>query len=363
MSLLPPLLSLGTAGLPRNPDIFVNLVSASLTSLSLTSLDSANEDTHWYQPHHLGTSLASYCSYGDPSSGVDPNNYDVCANSLYVTTKIPPWKLGDSNLAQTIVEDELERYYGGWYSNNYSNNDEEVCVNNACNTTTATTTTNAANKPRLGCVLIHAPTCWEGWHPSCSSHNNAHNDWKETWLGLEMSLLSYNTTRCIGISNFRDSEVKEMISWINERKANNDLYATLPMLYQGSANPYHPPPSTLLKTLQTIQCQFQAYSMFGQSVHISGKHEINPLSGVRTISTPLLINPVLLNIAQEYEWSVTRVILEWGKAKLWLLLARSSNPTRIQEYAALINEWESESYVKLREDDVRRIDELKEWRG
>ena len=369
---LPPPLSLGTAGLPRSQDPttispFPQLIIQSLSPpSSLQSIDGAYESTHWYNPTELALGITSSCNNS-------PADYLGCVDSLYITTKIPPWELGNSVRARDIAREELERYYIGWWDE-----DANESFSKSCTVKDDHTCDNLRKKkqPALGCLLIHAPMCWEGWHPKCSE-NEFSSNWRETWKGMEAALHLDHTVRCIGISNFRATEVKEMQEWISGRQSRNksskmnlDPFATFPMVYQGSANPYFPPSQTLLSLINDMGARFQAYSIMGKGVYISGKEEVEALAAAsqfggleRLISTPVLKNPVIRAIAQSYKWSTARVILEWGRAKGWLVISRTSDAEHIKQLGELRERWTVEPEVGMKVEDVAKIDELAEWRG
>ena len=131
-SMLLPLYHHGTAGLhfqsrtlpPMNHAWHVSLL---LSNTSVPNIDTAFEDSQWYDPRATSTGIYNYCTSSSRA-------YERCIDELFVTTKLPPWVFGDKAKTDDILDNEYERFVNRWYQDDDFYHDDYIDLSDSANT-------------------------------------------------------------------------------------------------------------------------------------------------------------------------------------------------------------------------------------
>ena len=142
------------------------------------SFDTAEAD-QWYNQELMGEAIASYFEDNfDHQCIMDDEEYctNTCAReNLRVSTKIPPWEL-------TSIENIRRRAEAS-----------RKIVVGFCDDESSPTYP-------MDVYYIHAPACWDGWHPRCDGVKNT-LPLREAWLGMEAVVGTDHNAKRIGLSN------------------------------------------------------------------------------------------------------------------------------------------------------------------
>lgn len=177
----------------------------------------------------------------------------------------------------------------------------------------------ALNVDYLDMYMIHFPM------PSL-------NLYKEAWSALE-KLYKDGKVRVIGISNFKEHHIKEILQ----------MCSVKPMVNELELNPYY------------TQKGLRKYC------ELEGIHVINwfPLGGPQNPLVPyplegfkiLLEEPYLLKLGKKYGKSAAQIALRWAVEHNFTPIPKSSSPKRIYENREIFD-------FKLTPDEVAAIDGL-----
>lgn len=150
----------------------------------------------------------------------------------------------------------------------------------------------------------------------------------ETWRAMER-LLEENRVRAIGVCNFRISDIELVLASANVPPACNQI----------ENHPYFSQPD-VEAFCKEQNIQVVSYSPLGTGTW----------SDIPTSSKPV-VDPVIKEIAEQYEVSPAQVILRWNLQHGWVPIPKSENPGRMRQNIDL------EGFV-LDASDMNRIDAL-----
>ncbi|CAN0018619.1 unnamed protein product [Scytosiphon promiscuus] len=178
-------------------------------------------------------------------------------------------------------------------------------------------------------LLLHSPFCWPG---SCPDNPTA---WQEGWRGLE-KLYSEGAVRAIGVSNFSESLLRELLQ----------MTTVVPAAVQNWMDPFHQD-----RAVRTLCAEhgiaYIAYSTLG------GQWAYRPSSS--PFPNPVSADPILKGIATTHGTSVQAVSLSWALQSGAIILPRSSNPERMRENLRRFVDVD-ESFGSATDDGVQRLE-------
>lgn len=268
------------------------------------AFDTAEADI-WYNQETVGKALAEY--FKDEAANeciMDDEEYctSTCSReNLRIATKIPPWEL-------TSIENIRQRAA-----------DSRDILLGFCD---------SENSPKypLDVYYIHAPDCWEGWHPRCNGVKHT-LPLRESWLGMEyVAGVDHNAKR-IGLSNVRPSELLDIIQFVKERQRSDRGEGPpprMPDVLQAYADPLHPA-SELRRICKEHGIEFVSYSTLGT------QHRM------RNGSNPVLGNAQIKQIATKHNRSAAEVVLSWALHHDMSVIPRSTKEEHISELSNLLN--------------------------
>jgi diketogulonate reductase-like aldo/keto reductase len=333
-----PSVGFGTAGL--GPACF-QVVQTALEA-GFRVLDTAEAD-YWYDQAAVGRGLEEYWRkdlVSEVDSCVD-SQIDECVSDgagllllcapegLRVSTKIPPWSL-------TSVQDirnhaaASRRELVGFCQDSVVvewNGHEEVLENHF----------------PLDVYFIHAPACWDGWHPRCDNPPDNLLDLRSAWMALEAVVgLDYSARR-IGLSNVSPAELLDIIHFVRERQESGSTTMPPPRMpdaVQAFADPIYPSPD-LRRICQQHGIEFVSYSTLGT------QHRATP-------NNPVLTHTIVRDLSDKYQRSTAEVVLSWALQNSMSIIPRSSREPHIVELATLINE----PHGFLSQQDLLKMDSI-----
>jgi len=284
------------------------------------NFDTAEAD-QWYNQELVGKALASYFDERiDDQCIMDDEEYctNACAReNLRVSTKIPPWELTSIDNIRRRAEASRNVVVGFC--------DDE-----------------STPKYPMDVYYIHAPACWDGWHPRCNGVKNTLS-LREAWLGMEAVAGTDHNAKRIGLSNVSPNQLRDIIHFVKDREATYDGVGPPPRIpdaLQAYADPLQPA-SELRTICKENGIEFVSYSTLGT------QHRM------RDGSNPILGNTGINEIAERYNRSAAEVVLSWAIHNGMSVIPRSTKEQHISQLSSLLN-WES----FLKDEDVLAIDAL-----
>mmetsp|Transcript_1435 Transcript_1435/g.1955 ORF Transcript_1435/g.1955 Transcript_1435/m.1955 type:complete len:358 (-) Transcript_1435:1611-2684(-) len=338
----------GTAGLG---DRCFDVVTMALEE-GFRRFDTA-EAEYWYDQSSTGRALKDFfITRQDDEKCIDEHGQisRACSTTchsedLRVSTKIPPWSLTSHYDIRHHAATSRQELVG--FCDHVLVEEEDG-------------TTNILPYP-LDVYYIHAPACWQGWHPRCNDPPPTLS-LHDSWLAMEAIVGLDKTASRIGLSNVHPPQFRELITWILQRQEdykknnhhvgnNNEPIAPprLPDVMQAYADPIKP-----AKELRDIcmehGIEFVSYSTLGTQ------------HGMQGAQNPVLGSPVVLDLAKYYQRSTAEIVLQWARQHHMSVIPRSSKRVHIQELARLLPEQISSSLSKfeLSSHDMERLDSLKD---
>jgi len=284
------------------------------------AFDTAEADV-WYNQDLVGRALASYFDEKiDNQCIMDDEEYctNICSQeNLRVSTKIPPWELTSIDNIRRRAEESRKITVGFC--------DDE---------------TNP--KYPMDVYYIHAPECWEGWHPRCNGVKNT-LPLREAWLGMEAVVGTDHNTKRIGLSNIWPNQLRDIIRFVKDREASYDGVGPpprMPDVLQAYADPLKPA-TELREICKENGIEFVSYSTLGTQHRMSDG------------TNPVLSNPKINEIAEKHDRSAAEVVLSWAIHNGMSVIPRSTKKHHIFQLSRLLNR---ESF--LYNEDLLAIDAL-----
>lgn len=284
-----------------------------------------------------------------PETGIRLQNNPCYEEDLRISTKIPPWQLTSvTNIRERAKEsrqqllgfcDDLVLSPDEQYSSNKNVYDDEK--------------NNDTVLYPLDVYYIHAPKCWQGWHPRCNSLKESTLPLKEAWLAMEAVVgIDQSATR-IGLSNVNDHELLDIIQFVQQRQKrqlknnrSSESYPPprMPDVLQSYADPLRPA-KRLRQICEKYNIEFVSYSTLGTQHRSFHEKGINPV----------LSHPTIQSLAYKYKRSTAEVVLSWAMASGMSVIPRSKTEEHIEELANMLHR---ENVDFLSEEDLKLVDAM-----
>jgi diketogulonate reductase-like aldo/keto reductase len=275
--------------------------------------DTAEADW-WYDQPAVGRALKDF--FSDSSS--------VC-DGLEVSTKIPPWSLTSNSDIRAHAAHSRTELLGFCEETMIYDPDKDF--------------EKSVPYP-LDVYYIHAPRCWQGWHPRCDNPPPTLN-LKDAWVAMESVVGVDHSAKRIGLSNVHPPELLEIIRFAQERIDAGHTYPPprIPDVLQAYADPLHPA-EELRKICAEHGIEFVSYSTLGTQHRNVGEN-------------PVLTSPIVVQLAEKHSRSVAEVVLSWALLTNMSVIPRSSKKHHIAELARLLD-----NPTFLNENDLEAIDSM-----
>ncbi|XP_018013343.1 uncharacterized oxidoreductase ZK1290.5 [Hyalella azteca] len=143
----------------------------------------------------------------------------------------------------------------------------------------------------------------------------------ETWRTLEL-LYDEERVRCIGVSNFDESDLLELLS--------DPELSTTPHINQCEFHPFHNP-IRIRDFCSQHHIQFEGYCPLGK-----GK---------------ILDDPVLVEMAKVYRKSVSQILIRWNIQQRVVCIPKSTKPERVEINSQVFD-------FSLSEEDMAKLSSL-----
>jgi len=262
----------------------------------------------WYDQVTVGKALEAFFQdqMSEECQMDDEVFEEYCTNTcslekLEISTKIPPWELTSIDNIRRNAEESRRVLVG--FCDDESN-----------------------YKYRLDVYYIHAPECWEGWHPRCNGVKDT-LPLREAWIGMEAVVgQDYNAKR-VGLSNVWPNQLRDIIRFVKDRQATYSGEGPpprIPDVVQAYADPLHPA-TELRQVCQEHGIEFVSYSTLGT------QHRM------RDGTNPVLNNPHINEIAEKHDRSSAEVVLSWAIQNDMSVIPRSTKKQHIMQLSNLLN--------------------------
>ena len=336
-SSVPPIgIGFGTAGLGGNT---IYAVTAALSE-GFRNFDTA-EASWWYDQEALGQTLQTYFSETCDKDESCSFSVDCASHSLRISTKIPPWELKSASHIRQRASNSRQQLVG--FCNPISSNVANPFRSRELHNNEEKDNKDVSLPYPLDVYYIHAPQCWDGWHPDCDGVEDTLG-LREAWLAMEAVVGIDHSAARIGLSNIDAEELQDIVEFVKERNANTPNYyppPRMPDVVQIYADPFEPA-LELRQLCEQYGIEFVSYSTLG-SQHMRYENSKNPV----------LENAVIQRIAKNHGRSAAEVVLSWAIQNRMSVIPRSSKESHIKELAKLL-------YLPpfLTDDEVQTIDSL-----
>jgi len=182
-------------------------------------------------------------------------------------------------------------------------------------------------KPSFSLVNLFffaAPTCWDGWHPRCTSPPET-LALRDAWLAMEAVVGLDHSAKRIGLSNVSAAELLDIISFVKEREAAGEVNPPprIPDAVQIYADPIRPA-KELRRICEEHGIEFVSYSTLGTQ-HRQGRN-------------PVLTNDNVVKLAETHQRSVAEVVLSWARQRNMSVIPRSTKEQHIKELANMLTQ-------------------------
>jgi diketogulonate reductase-like aldo/keto reductase len=268
--------------------------------------DTAEADW-WYDQKAVGLALKTFFT----NDCTDGEQCKTCTSEdIRISTKIPPWSLTSATDIRAHAADSRQELVGFCQENHFP----------------------------LDVYYIHAPACWEGWHPRCDDAPST-LALRDAWMAMEAVVGIDNNARRIGLSNVGPAELRDIIQFVKDRPVDSYPPPRMPDVLQAFADPISP--SEELRRICAFHgIEFVSYSTLGT------QH--------RGKSNPVLTSPIVKELAHRHDRSVAEVVLSWALQKDMSVIPRSTQENHIAELAKLLTQ-----PPFLSPQDLEAIDSMK----
>lgn len=261
----------------------------------------------WYDQKSVGSSLEAYFR-GQINDECQMDDEQYCTNTcllenLNISTKIPPWELTSVDNIRNRAEESRKMLVGFC-------DDESIL------------------KFPMDVYYIHAPYCWDGWHPRCEGVKDTLN-LEEAWIAMEAVVGEDHNTKRVGVSNVWPDQLKKLIQFVKDRQR---IYngqgppPRMPDVVQAYADPLKPS-KELREVCRENGIEFVSYSTLGTQHRRTSDGK-----------NPVLSNSVINSIAVNHQRSAAEVVLSWAIQEGMGVIPRSSNEKHIMELSSLLTQ-------------------------
>jgi diketogulonate reductase-like aldo/keto reductase len=328
----------GTAGLGGNT---IAAVTAALQE-GFRNFDTA-EASWWYDQAAVGYALKQFFSATSGETCVDHQEdalrLDQCSttidcgkHSIRVSTKIPPWELLSSTHIRQRAADSRKELLG--FCDPISLSDQGIIANPFTEMSSYGDVQDESSQVMIPYPLdvyyIHAPKCWDGWHPNCDGVTPDDTlDLREAWLAMEAVVGLDHSAARIGLSNVNAEELEDIIEFVHERLQSGQQEQYPPPRMPDAVQIYADPLDSAVELRQLCShhgIEFVSYSTLGTQ-HMRYENSKNPV----------LQSKVIQRIAAHHGRSTAEVVLSWAIQNGMSVIPRSGNADHINELAKLIH--------------------------
>jgi diketogulonate reductase-like aldo/keto reductase len=276
--------------------------------------DTAEAD-YWYRQGEVGKALETFF-YKDHQDDecVDDSQQEECSRTcasegLEISTKIPPWSLTSEDNIRANAKESREELVGFC--------EDQVLADENGNIV-------EARPYPLDVYYIHAPHCWDGWHPRCTSPPPTLS-LRDAWRGMEAVVGIDHSAKRIGLSNVSPAELLDIIAFVQERQAAGETNPPprMPDALQAFADPLKPA-KELRRICAEHGIEFVSYSTLGTQ-HRQGRN-------------PVLTSDTVEMLAKRYNRSVAEVVLSWARQNEMSVIPRSTRENHIQELSNMLTQ-------------------------
>mmetsp|Transcript_2804 Transcript_2804/g.6091 ORF Transcript_2804/g.6091 Transcript_2804/m.6091 type:complete len:332 (-) Transcript_2804:1278-2273(-) len=312
------------------------------------------EAEYWYDQKNVGRALRDYFTTRQEDDECLDEHGRVCgmtchSEDLRISTKIPPWSLTSHYDIRQHAASSRKELVGFCEhkvveTNQDDGEEEEELI---------------LPFP-LDVYYIHAPACWDGWHPRCNNPPRT-LPLKDAWMAMEAVVGLDRTAQRIGLSNVHPQELRQLIAWIQQRQdAYNKIQSSnpssstmddgtvapprMPDVLQDYADPLEPS-NELRQICKEHGIEFVSYSTLGTQ------------HAMRNGNNPVLGSQVVQTLAAKHQRSTAEVVLQWARQLGMSVIPRSSKRTHIQELARLLDSNPSPKF-QLSDEDMKQIETL-----
>lgn len=275
----------------------------------------------WYDQKSVGKALQDYfaaplllqgqdacvATADDGKTCVPPKTVTCGMQDLRVSTKIAPWDLTSADTIRQHAKESRMELVG------------------FCDV--------EADQYPLDVYYIHAPQCWEGWHPRCDDGNLPSDvlNLTEAWHAMEAVVALDHSAQRIGVSNVHSYHLEALIADIKMRQERGDTNPPprMPDVLQYFADPIQPSKEER-RVCAEHGIEFVSFSTLGEN-HLDDKG--NPVPGNHVLTAP-----IIKNLAAKYERSGAEVVLSWALQNDMSVIPKSSNKEHIQELAHMLKD-------------------------
>lgn len=283
-------------------------------SFSLILHTDTAEADWWYDQAAVGRALESFFSPSTPQDDECVASTKECSRTcfsedLQISTKIPPWSLtSEADIRQHARESRQELV--GFCEDLVLADENGNIV--------------GARPYPLDVYFIHAPRCWNGWHPRCKDPPPT-LALRDAWLAMEAVVGVDHSAKRIGLSNVHANELLDIISFVKERQEAGETNPPprMPDAVQIYADPLKPA-KELRKICSEHGIEFVSYSTLGT------QH--------RQAKNPVLTHETIVKLAETHDRSVAEVVLSWARQRDMSVIPRSTKQHHIQELANMLTE-------------------------
>jgi diketogulonate reductase-like aldo/keto reductase len=297
--------------------------------------DTAEADW-WYDQKATGEALHDFWSSSSSSSSIATATTDTVnchTEQLQISTKIPPWSLtNEADIRQHAANSRRELV--GFC--------EDIVILDD------TGDVLSVQPYPLDIYYIHAPRCWDGWHPRCKNPPSSLLPLREAWMAMEAIVGIDGSAQRIGLSNIWPQELLDILSFVKERDSESYPPPRKPDVVQAFADPLSPN-HELRRVCQEHGIEFVSYSTLGT------QHHHRQTEGGGLLKNPVLDSPIIQELSAKYSRSVAEVVLSWAMQRNMSVIPRSSRKQHINELANLLT-----GKPFLSDDDLALIDSMDE---
>lgn len=255
-----------------------------------------------------------------------PNQQTCKSERLQISTKIPPWSLTSASDIRQHASDSRRELVG-------------FCEDQVLYDFDTGDMLETRPYP-LDIYYIHAPKCWDGWHPRCNDAPPTLG-LRDAWMAMEAVVGIDGSANRIGLSNVWPQDLNDIIQFVEERQQQqqpDDMYPPprKPDVLQAFADPLSPN-HDLRRICKEHGIEFVSYSTLGTQHRGEGN--------------PVLGSPIIQDLSGKYGRSTAEIVLSWALQRGMSVIPRSSKKHHIEELARLLNE-----KPFLEEADLQKID-------
>jgi diketogulonate reductase-like aldo/keto reductase len=249
------LVGFGTAAL--RPHVY-DVVTTALNA-GFRVFDTAEESDWWYDQESVGQALTDFYSsytansyHNSSSECVANDDQHVCqptgvpsiceTEKLSISTKIPPWRLTSIEEMRQSARYSRQQLLGWCDEKEHSDTTTDLDLHDGTDDIPPSMKTEVKTQLfSLDIYYIHAPRCWDGWHPRCTNAPPTMS-LRQTYTALEYIVGVDHSAQRIGLSNVHPHELMDIIRFVQERQQPQTTTAATATTTTSDTDDQPPPP-------------------------------------------------------------------------------------------------------------------------